>query len=38
MAIAGALVVLAGAAHVLHIREFRQGVSLVTRRFARRRR
>jgi putative peptidoglycan lipid II flippase len=37
-AIAAALIVLAGAAHVLHIREFRQGVSMITRRFARRRR
>ncbi len=31
-----ALVVLAGAAHVLHVREFREGMALVTRRLARR--
>jgi putative peptidoglycan lipid II flippase len=36
-AIGVALVVLATAAHVLHIREFRQGMSLVTRRLSRRR-
>ncbi len=34
-AIGVALAVLAGAAHLLHIREFRQGVALVTRRFKR---
>jgi hypothetical protein len=28
--------VLAGAAHVLHVREFREGMALVTRRLARR--
>jgi putative peptidoglycan lipid II flippase len=31
-----ALAVLAGAAHVLHVREFREGMALVTRRLARR--
>ena len=31
-----ALVVLSGAAHVLHVREFREGMALVTRRLARR--
>jgi putative peptidoglycan lipid II flippase len=36
LAIAVALVVLAAAAHMLHIREFRQGVAMVTRRFGRR--
>jgi putative peptidoglycan lipid II flippase len=33
--IAAAIAVLAGAAHFLHIREFRQGVALVMRRFGR---
>jgi putative peptidoglycan lipid II flippase len=36
-AIGVALLVLAAAAHVLHIREFREGVAMVTRRLARRR-
>ncbi len=35
--IGGALVVLAIAAHVLHISEFRRGMALVTRRFSRKR-
>ena len=34
--IAASLAVLAGAAHVLHVREFRQGMALVVRRFGRR--
>jgi hypothetical protein len=36
LTIGGALAVLAGAAHVLHIREFREGMALVTRRLRRR--
>jgi hypothetical protein len=35
--IGGALLVLALAAHLLHITEFRRGMALVTRRFSRRR-
>jgi len=35
LAIGGALAVLAAAAHVLHIREFREGMAMVTRRIRR---
>jgi peptidoglycan biosynthesis protein MviN/MurJ (putative lipid II flippase) len=35
VAIAVALGVLAAAAHLLHIREFREGMAMVTRRFRR---